>query len=130
VKNILLCTFVRGYQIDNTLDLLIDNYGDLFDTGKIFLFSTDYNKSYILSYNLNTEDNIEFLNKTVVVHRKKETNTMYTINAINELIKTLNNGILDKTYKLNWELYKNSLLLANNNEFKIIPTQLKRIYNI
>ncbi len=130
MKNILLCTFVRGYQIDNTLDLLIDNYGDLFDTGKIFLFSTDYNKSYILSYNLNTEDNIEFLNKTVVVHRKKETNTMYTINAINELIKTLNNGILDKTYKLNWELYKNSLLLANNNEFKIIPTQLKRIYNI
>jgi hypothetical protein len=64
------------------------------------------------------------------VHRKKETNTMYTINAINELIKNLNNGILDKTYKIEWELYKNSLLVSNNGVFKVINTELKKIYNI
>jgi hypothetical protein len=55
---------------------------------------------------------------------------MYTINAINELIKNLNNGILDKTYKIEWELYKNSLLVSNNGVFKVIHTELKKIYNI
>lgn len=130
MKNILLCTFVKGYQIDETLDYLVESYDYLFDNRKMFLFATNYNKSYILTYNLKTDSNIDFYQKTVMVHRKKETNTMYTINAINELIKNLNNGILDKTYKIDWTLYSNSLLLANNGEFKIIPTTLKKIYNI
>lgn len=130
MKNILLCTFVRGYRINSTIDDLIDQYGDIFDNNKIFLFATDEKKTYILSYNLITDESIKFYPNTVLVHRKKETNTMYTINAINELIKNLNNGILDKTYKIEWELYKNSLLIANNGAFKVIPTELKKIYNI
>lgn len=130
MKNILLCTFVRGYRINSTIDDLIDQYGDIFDNNKIFLFASDDKKTYILSYNLITDESIDFYPNTVLVHRKKETNTMYTINAINELIKNLNNGILDKTYKIEWELYRNSLLIANNGAFKVIPTELKKIYNI
>jgi hypothetical protein len=130
VKNILLCTFVKGYSINSTIDNLIDEYGDIFDNNKIFLFATNEKNNYILSYNLITDQSIQFYKNTVLVHRKKETNTMYTINAINELIKNLNNGILDKTYKIEWELYKNSLLVSNNGVFKVIHTELKKIYNI
>ena len=130
MKNILLCTFVKGYSINSTIDNLIDEYGDIFDNNKIFLFATNEKNNYILSYNLITDQSIQFYKNTVLVHRKKETNTMYTINAINELIKNLNNGILDKTYKIEWELYKNSLLVSNNGVFKVINTELKKIYNI
>jgi hypothetical protein len=130
VKNILLCTFVKGYSINSTIDNLIDEYGDIFDNDKIFLFATNEKNNYILSYNLITDQSIQFYKNTVLAHRKKETNTMYTINAINELIKNLNNGILDKTYKIEWELYKNSLLVSNNGVFKVINTELKKIYNI
>jgi hypothetical protein len=130
VKNILLCTFVQGYAINSTIDDLVDEYGDIFDNNKIFLFATNEKKNYILSYNLITDQSIQFYKNTVLVHRKKETNTMYTINAINELIKNLNNGILDKTYKIDWELYRNSLLVSNNGSFKVIETELKKIYNI
>ena len=130
MKSILLCTFVRGYKINSTIDALMFDYADLFETNRIFLFSTDDKKSYILSYNLITNGSTDFYQDTILVHRKKETNTLYTINAINELIKNLNNGILDKSYKIDWELYKNSLLIANNGEFKAIPTQLKKIYYI
>ena len=130
MKNILLCTFVQGYAINSTIDDLVDEYGDIFDNNKIFLFATNEKKNYILSYNLITDQSIQFYKNTVLVHRKKETNTMYTINAINELIKNLNNGILDKTYKIDWELYRNSLLISNNGSFKVIETELKKIYNI
>lgn len=130
MKNILLCTFVRGYAINSTIEDLVYEYGEIFDNNKIFLFATNDKKNYILSYNLITDTAISFYDNTVLVHRKKETNTMYTINAINELIKNLNNGVLDKTYKLDWELYKNSLLVANNGNFRVIPTELKKIYRI
>ena len=130
MKNILLCTFVQGYAINSTIDDLVDEYGDIFDNNKIFLFATNEKKNYILSYNLITDQSIDFYKNTVLVHRKKETNTMYTINAINELIKNLNNGVLDKTYRIDWELYRNSLLVSNNGAFKVIQTELKKIYNI
>lgn len=130
MKNILLCTFVKGYAINSTIDDLVDEYGDIFDNNKIFLFATNEKKNYILSYNLITDQSIQFYKNTVLVHRKKETNTMYTINAINELIKNLNNGVLDKTYKIDWELYQNALLVSNNGAFKVIQTELKKIYNI
>lgn len=130
MNNLLLCTFVRGYRIQSTLEDLIFEYGDIFDNRKIFLFSTNENGNYILSYNLLTDESISFYENTIMVHRKKETNTMYTINAINELIKNLNNGVLDKNYRIDWESYRNSLLISTNNVFKIIPTELKKIYNI
>jgi len=37
---------------------------------------------------------------TISLHRKKITNTLYTINALNELIKTINNGVLDTKYQV------------------------------
>jgi hypothetical protein len=35
------------------------------------------------------------LPQTILLHRKKESNTLYTINALNDLIKELNEGKAD-----------------------------------
>jgi len=130
VKSLLLCTFVKGYAINNTLENLKDEYYDYFDNDKIFLLGTSEKNSYILSYNLVSDVEIDFYRNTVLVHRKKETNTLYTINAINDLIKEINNGVLDKNYKIEWGLYRNSILLSNNGVLTILPTTVKKIYRI
>jgi hypothetical protein len=59
------------------------------------------------------------------VHRKKETNTLYTVNALNEIIQRINNGVLDKTYQLEWHNYRNSLLLTDENAgYRIIELNM------
>ena len=70
------------------------------------------------------------LDSTILVHRKKEFNTLYTINALNELIKLLNNGFIDKNYKIPWNEYKNSILLTQNHNINIIKTEIYKIINV
>ena len=73
----------------------------------------------------------EFLvSNTILVHRKKQTNTLYTFNALNELIKSLNNGYLDKSYRVNWNDYKNCILLIQTDGFNRIDTRVKTIINL
>ena len=44
----------------------------------------------MLTYNIDSPTDILQLPNTILVHRKKQTNTLYTINALNEVIKYLN----------------------------------------
>ena len=63
-----------------------------------------------------------------MIHRKKETNTLYTVNALNAIIRKVNNGILDKKFIIEWENYSNSLLLTDGDEARHIHLDLhKRI---
>jgi hypothetical protein len=70
------------------------------------------------------------VDNTILVHRKKQTNTLYTINALNELIKSLNNGIIDKSFAVNWNDYRNCILLIQTEGFNRIDTKIKEIINI
>lgn len=65
-----------------------------------------------------------------MVHRKKESNTMYTINALNRLIKDLNGGVEDKRYQVNWQNYRNSIILTDGNTYKVLETKLFRIVDV
>ena len=67
---------------------------------------------------------------TILVHRKKQTNTLYTINALNELIKSLNNGVLDKKFPIEWENYQNCILLIQTDGFNRIDTKIKEIITL
>tara|TARA_A100001011_G_scaffold399454_1_gene508167 strand:+ start:2299 stop:2559 length:261 start_codon:yes stop_codon:yes gene_type:complete len=73
------------------------------------------------------EDFMQGIPDTISLHRKKNTNTLYTINALNDLIRELNGGKLDKSYIVDWNNYRNCLLLTNENGVNKIPT---RIYSI
>jgi hypothetical protein len=69
------------------------------------------------------------LDNTILLHRKKESNTLYTINALNDLIRSLNGGYLDTNYKVDWLTYKNCILLTTGGELKKLDTKVYEILN-
>jgi hypothetical protein len=128
MNNKLYCTFVKTEQVDNHIEYLTDNYDILYN--KIFVLETknrDYDR-FILTYNIDSVNLKEdaFFENTINVHRKKETNTLYTINAIN-VVSLEENGRIDPSYRIDWEKYKNCLLLSKNNRLINISTSLNRI---
>lgn len=77
-----------------------------------------------MTYNvLNMQkDSIKFPN-TILIHRKKQTNTLYTLNAMNKLIEE-ENGQMDNTYVVNWQMYRNSLIITGDVSIRIIPLKI------
>jgi hypothetical protein len=63
------------------------------------------------------------------VHRKKQSNTIYTINALNEVIKSKTGGMLDNEYMIDWDEYKNCILTTSNSGYKKIPTKVFKSFN-
>lgn len=127
----LLCTFVPEIELDNIIDLISDRCNLVF--GKIYILENlnDMNQ-FIVTYNV-VKDNaldISIIPSTISVHRKKQTNTIYTINAINKLIESKNNGILDKSFRIDWEELRNTVLVTAYNKLKVIPTTLSEIVDI
>ena len=97
----LLCTFTDYENSFSTLKEILTTHK--IRENRIFIFESDDKQSLYYTYNIDTEDpNYNFmsdnplLKDTILIHRKKESNTFYTINALNELILKLNYGILDK----------------------------------
>jgi hypothetical protein len=129
LKTQLVCTFVRKNQIDNTLDTISDSFRLLND--KVFLLKSFNTESeLILSYNVVLDSHKQFLPGSILVHRKKETNTIYTINALNDLIMTLNNGILDKKYPIEWDRYRDMMLSKKPDGLKLTKIQIIKVYSI
>ena len=67
---------------------------------------------------------------TMRVHRKKQTNSLYTINALNLAVAKENNGQVGKHLKLDWENYRNSIMLSIKGELKIISVDVVKIFKI
>ena len=129
MKTQLVCTFVKKPYIEQSIEDIKDMFSVLND--KIFLLrSTNIQNELMLSYNVFLDSKKDFLPGSIMVHRKKETNTIYTINALNELIMNLNNGILDKSFPIDWEKYSNSILLKKPDGLKVLKIELVRVYNI
>ena len=82
------------------------------------------------TYNVNKESVDKLLDDTISVHRKKETNTLYTINALNQLITEINNGVLDKSFEIEWDRYRNTMLTTNDEGLKKIPTKIKEVVHL
>ena len=70
------------------------------------------------------------MENTILIHRKKESNTLYTINALNDLIKKLNGGIVDPAYKINWQQYHNCILLTQHGDVKQLNTRIYKIVEL
>jgi hypothetical protein len=130
MANKLFCTFTAPEELDNTLNTLTTKYTILYS--KIFVLESLSTEEYVCTYNIDTfnMEQQSVLPNTILLHRKKESNTLYTINALNALIKSLNNGILDTNYRITWLDYKNSILLIQNNDLNIIQTKIFKIINL
>jgi hypothetical protein len=130
MANKLFCTFTALEELDETLNTLTTKYTILYS--KIFVLESLSTDEYICTYNIDTfnMEQQSVLPNTILLHRKKESNTLYTINALNALIKSLNNGILDTKYRITWIDYKNSILLIQSNDLNIIQTKIHKIINL
>ena len=130
MNNRLYCTFVEADEIKEVSEKIQSSYKVLFD--KIFVLESLDGEKVMLTYNVDLgNSNGEFaIGNTILAHRKKQTNTLYTINALNKLIKSLNNGVLDKSYSINWDDYRNCILLVQADGYKKIDTKIKEIINL
>ena len=126
MKNKLLCSFAAQNRLLDTIASITSRYAIMYD--KMFVLESPQTTEYLITYNIDTENSVsEIPENTILLHRKKESNTLYTINALNTLIKTLNEGVLDNQYKVNWVDYKNSVLLTQGPDLRIIETKIHKI---
>ena len=127
----LLCTFTTQKNLEQTTHDISKNFNVVFE--KIYVLQNE-NKPYelICTYNVDKNDDVDFnkVKNTISLHRKKITNTLYTINALNELIKTINNGVLDTTYQVPWDIYRNMILILNKEGLSKIPTRILKIIDL
>lgn len=129
MANKLFCTFSQKSQLDRRLSEITSQYNIMY--GKIFVLVSPESDEYLCTYNVDIEDRGKsILPNTILMHRKKETNTLYTINSLNCLIRSLNQQVLDLNYKINWEDYKNSVLLTQGSEFRKLNTLIHKIVTL
>ena len=131
MKTQLLCTFTPRNHLDEILELIIE-CNDIFYNKVYVLSNIDDPKQLMCTYNIpKSDDFLDGVKNTISLHRKKHSNTLYTINALNTLIRKLNNGVLDKTFSIEWDDYKNCILLFDSeNSIQRINTKLYKIIDI
>ena len=125
----LLCTFTNNKVLSKTIDKIVDAYDILYN--KIFVLKNlDDVRELMCTYNIDANLDNKILQDTISLHRKKQTNTLYTINALNECIKICNNGVLDTSFQLEWESYRDSILLTSDSGLRRIDTEVQEIIYI
>jgi len=127
----LLCTFTTQKNLEQTTHDISKNFNVVFE--KIYVLQNE-TKPYelICTYNVDKDDDVDFnkVKNTISLHRKKITNTLYTINALNELIMNINNGILDTKYQVPWDIYRNMILILGKEGLSKIPTRILKIIDL
>ena len=128
LNNKLFCTFTSLADLDNLIDSITSKYKVMYD--KIFVLHVKSNDEYVCTYNIDQGNVSDIPANTILVHRKKESNTLYTINALNELIKRLNGGVVDTRFPIEWQHYKNTILLTQHDELKQLKTKIYKIIEL
>jgi hypothetical protein len=128
MSNKLFCTFSSQENLEEILSTIQGRYKILY--GKIFVLYSKSQDEYMCTYNVDFGNVSTFLDNTILVHRKKESNTLYTINSLNRLIESLNDGVLDTNFKINWNDYQNCILLTKGPELRRVNTKLYKIVEL
>ena len=128
LNNRLFATFTTLDELDGLLENITSQYDILYR--KIFVLYIKSNDEYDCTYNVEQGNVSSIPENTILVHRKKESNTLYTINALNELIKKLNGGVVDTKFPINWQHYRNTVLLTQHNELKQLKTKIYKILEV
>lgn len=120
----LLCTFTYLDKLPASIGQIYKAY-DAEDVTNMKCYTyLETPNSVICVYNVNTGD--RRLRDTISINRKKESNTFYSINALNSLIRVLNNGLLDKSYMIDWSNYRDTLLLSDG-EYQCKMIKIKEL---
>ena len=105
LNNRLFCTFTSLNEMEGMIESIKNAYSILYN--KMFILYVKSTDEYTITYNIEQGNINNIPENTILVHRKKESNTLYTINALNELIKKLNSGVMDSRFPITWDNYRN-----------------------
>ena len=128
LNNKLFCTFTDLEGLDILIENIKAKYSIIYN--KLFVLEIVGKDEYVVTYNVEQANVGSIPENTILVHRKKESNTLYTINALNELIKKLNDGVVDTKYQVNWQHYRNCVLLTQHNELNQLNTKIYKIIEV
>ena len=132
MKSQLLCTFTNKESFDDTVEQIKNAYTIVFNKIYILQNENDVNE-LICTYNVDMSNgSVDYnaIKGTISLHRKKHSNTLYTINALNEVIAELNNGVVDSKFIVPWENFKNTLMVTNSEGLNKINTRIFKIIKI
>ena len=123
----LLCLFTTKEELDKSLEFVLNQY--ILTNPNVFVLESKTNVGELyITFNVEKGSvAIPSQWKTILVHRKKQSNTLFTINSLNELVKELNGGKLDKNFTIDWDMFKNCIIVTNTEGVKKIST---RVYEV
>lgn len=124
----LICLFTTEEELDHTVTMISKTYTVIYN--RVFVLSIAESDELVCSFNVEREMQRKQLPSAMLVHRKKETNTLYTINSLNALIRSENGGVIDPKYSVDWSKYANCLLVTSNNELRKLQTKVYQIINL
>ena len=127
----LLATFTTKEHLDETSESIQEAYTIVFN--KIYVLQNEDNTNELIcTYNVDTKEAVDYnkVKGTISLHRKKHSNTLYTINALNEVVANLNNGVIDSKFIVPWENFKNMLMVTNSDGLNKINTRIYKIIKI
>ena len=120
----LLCTFTKRDELQTILEKTRQTYTIVYNYIYVLQNKSNLDELYI-TYNIDTQYKPTTpLKDTILVHRKKQSNTLYTINALNELVKEENGGKLDKSFEIDWEKFRNTIIVTNTEGTKKLSTRI------
>jgi hypothetical protein len=133
-RGVLLASFIKAEEEDAVLAEVefIASHINLTNKFIFLLEDNDDPTNKILSYNAIVSKNRVYNPRlyTIRVHRKKQTNTLYTINALNKAVALEHNGETGKHLKLDWEKYTDSILLTSGSDLKVHNVTVAKIFEV
>ena len=125
----LLCLFTTKEELDKSINFVLTNY--TLTNPNVFVLENKLKPEEVfITFNVE-KGSIAISSdwKTILVHRKKQSNTIYTINALNEVVKSKTGGMLDNSYMIDCEEFRNCILTTSNTGYKKIPTKVLKSFN-
>lgn len=127
-KTILLASFIYTERLDEFIDYLESEFSITED--KVFKYKNLSDDSKIIvTFKITLKDGKpinfkEFFSNSVMIHKRGD--ALYTINALNELIKSKFGDVDTKSVKVDWSEYQNKFILIDNKKLNLLD--IKRIF--
>jgi hypothetical protein len=133
-RGVLLASFLKTESEDEVqaeVEFIVNNT-DITNSLIFLLQDKDDPEKKIITYNAIVEKGKPFNPRlfTMRMHRKKQTNTLYTINALNKAVALQHDGQTGKHLKLDWSEYENSILLTTGSKLTVHPVEVSKIFKI
>lgn len=117
-KGVLIAIFIKKNKILSELESLKNDFNIEYD--KINIYSIEDNEEeYLATFKSYTKEYVSKIPNSSVMHVKNK--CIFSINALNRLIDSLNkdSNVPNNEYPVNWDDYKNKLIILTNNQLNI-----------